>query len=220
MTRPLPTEAVLLRGPDGDIEALLDMPAQVRGIALLCHPHPLFGGSNTNKVVHTLARSLRDRGYVSIRPNFRGVGKSEGEHDQGIAETLDMLAVLSWAQSRWGVLPILLGGFSFGGFVQVQVARHLAQTMTPAQRIVLVGLACGEAADGSRHYETLPLPPQEELALVVHGESDQVVALQNVLDWARPQSQPVVVVGGADHFFHGKLTVLRDIVLQNVTELA
>ncbi|MCB1957535.1 MAG: alpha/beta hydrolase [Rhodocyclaceae bacterium] len=210
MTRPLPTEKALLNGPDGTIEVLIDAPATVRGIALVAHPHPLFGGANTNKVAHTLARAFRDMGFATLRPNFRGVGQSEGQHDHGGAETEDLLAVLAWAQSRWGSLPIGLGGFSFGAFVQTRVAARLAPGVTPPERIVLVGTAAGEVT-GARSYSTEPVPAS---TLVIHGEQDETVDLQNVLDWARPQELPVVVVPGADHFFHGKLHVIRDIIAQ------
>lgn len=208
MTRPLPTEAVLLRGGDGAIEALIDAPETVRGIALVCHPHPLFGGANTNKVAHTLARCLRELGYAVIRPNFRGVGKSEGTHDHGDGETEDMLSVIAWAQSRWGSLPLALGGFSFGAYVQTRVAQRLAGGVTPAQRVVLVGTAAGEVS-GARSYTTGPAPKG---SLVIHGELDETVPLANVLEWARPQELPVVVVPGADHFFHGQLHIIRDII--------
>lgn len=211
MSRPLPTEGVLLRGPDGAIEALIDAPQTVRGIALVCHPHPLFGGANTNKIAHTLARSLRDLGYATVRPNFRGVGKSEGTHDHGVLETEDMLSVIAWAQSRWGALPLALGGFSFGAFVQTRVAKRLADGVMPAHRVVLVGTATGEVT-GARSYSTEPVPND---TLVIHGELDETVALANVLDWARPQDLPLVVVPGADHFFHGKLHVIRDIIARN-----
>jgi len=210
MTRPLPTEKALLNGPDGTIEVLIDAPATVRGIALVAHPHPLFGGANTNKVAHTLARAFRDMGFATLRPNFRGVGQSEGQHDHGGAETEDLLAVLAWAQSRWGSLPIGLGGFSFGAFVQTRVAARLAPGVTPPERIVLVGTAAGEVT-GARSYTTEAVPTS---TLVIHGEQDETVDLRNVLDWARPQELPVVVVPGADHFFHGKLHVIRDIIAQ------
>lgn len=213
MSKPLPTEKVLLRGPEGAIDALVDVPAEVRGVALVCHPHPLYGGANTNKVAHTLARTFRDLGYAAIRPNFRGVGASEGEHDHGQGETEDMLAVIAWAQSRWGFLPLALGGFSFGGFVQTRVANRLADSMTPPRRIALVGMAAGTAADGARHYDT-PALPKSVPTLVIHGEQDETVSLANVLDWARPQERPVIVVPGADHFFHGKLHVIRDILTE------
>lgn len=211
MTRPPATEHALIHGPAGTIELLVDAPAQVKGLALVAHPHPLFGGTNTNKVVHTLARTFRDLGYGALRPNFRGVGQSSGEHDHGVAETEDLLAVLAWAQSRWGALPVALGGFSFGAFVQTRVARRLADGATPANRMVLVGTAAGQVA-GARGYVTEPVP---EDTLVIHGELDETVPLANVLDWARPQNLPLVLIPGADHFFHGKLNLIRDQMLRN-----
>ena len=202
------TETALINGPDGPIELIIDTPDQVRGIALICHPHPLFHGSNTNKVAHTLARVFRGLGYAALRPNFRGVGKSVGEHDHGGAETEDMLAVISWAQSRWGGLPLALGGFSFGAYVQTRVAARLAESVAPAHRIVLVGTAAGYVT-GARSYTTLPVPAD---ALVIHGEKDETVPLANVMEWAEPQDLPVVVIPGADHFFHGRLHILRTVI--------
>ncbi|MCE1184113.1 MAG: alpha/beta hydrolase [Rhodocyclales bacterium] len=202
------TETVLIHGPAGNIDLIIDTPDRVRGIALICHPHPLFQGANTNKVAHTLARIFRDLGYAALRPNFRGVGKSDGSHDHGIAETEDMLAVIGWAQSRWGALPLALGGFSFGAFVQTRVAARLADSLTPPERIVLVGTAAGEVT-GARSYSTEPVPAH---TLLIHGELDETVALGNVMRWAEPQELPVVVVPGADHFFHGRLHVLRRII--------
>ena len=209
------TETALINGPAGRIELIIDTPAQVRGIALVCHPHPLFHGANTNKVAHTLARIFRDLGYAALRPNFRGVGKSEGTHDHGVAETDDMLAVISWAQSRWGGLPLALGGFSFGGYVQTRVAARLAEGVTPAGRIVLVGMAAGDTTGSGRSYDT-PALPKNIPALVIHGEDDDTVALANVLAWARPQEQPIIVIPGADHFFHGKLHLIRELIARNV----
>lgn len=216
-SRTPPTETLSLSGPAGQIDTLLNSPAKPdapRGIALVCHPHPLYGGANTNKVAHTLARTFSELGYATLRPNFRGVGKSTGQHDQGLGETDDMLALLEWARSRWGELPLVLGGFSFGAFVQTRVAAWLAEQRTPATRIVLVGTAAGSAADGSRHYDTGPLPA-ETRPLLIHGELDETVPLINVFEWARPQSLPVVVIPGADHFFHGKLNLIRDIIRAN-----
>lgn len=215
MTRPLPTESALLRGPEGHIDVLIDAPETVRGIALVCHPHPLFGGANTNKVAHTLARSYRDLGFAAIRPNFRGVGQSEGLHDEGNGETEDMLSVISWAQSRWGSMPLALGGFSFGGYVQTRVANRLADGIAPPQQLILVGMAAGAASGSARHYDT-PAVPKNVPTLIIHGELDETVALANVLDWARPQELPVVVVPGADHFFHGKLHVIRELIARSV----
>jgi alpha/beta superfamily hydrolase len=215
------TGSAFARGAAGQIEIQLDLPAVTQGIALVCHPHPLFGGTNSNKVVTTLARAFRESGYAALRPNFRGVGKSEGGHDHGQGETEDMLAVLGWAREQWGEgLPLVLGGFSFGAYVQTRLAARLAAAgMPPPRHLVLVGMAAGmtEGMSGgsSRHYET-PAVPGNIPTLVIHGEADDTVALANVLDWARPQKLPVVVVPGADHFFHGKLGLIRDLVGRNV----
>ncbi|MDR2688584.1 MAG: alpha/beta hydrolase [Azoarcus sp.] len=211
---PLPTESIAVRGAAGNIEVLIDAPETVHGIALICHPHPLYGGANLNKVVYTLARAFRELGYVALRPNFRGVGKSEGVHDHGEGETADMLDVLAWARSRWGELPLVLGGFSFGAHVQSRIASHPASTMRPRQ-LVLVGMATGSAAGGARQYES-PALPQDIPALIIHGEADDIVPLANVLDWARPQDLPVIVLPGADHFFHGKLHLIRTLVCRDV----
>lgn len=211
MARPIPTEQIELRGHAGTIDALLDLPQEVRGIALVCHPHPLYDGANTNKVAFTLARAFRDLGYATIRPNFRGVGKSEGTHDRGQGETEDMLSVIAWAQSRWGMLSLALGGFSFGAYVQTRVAARLADSPTPAQRIILVGAVAGTSADGEYFYDPEPLP-QDVQTLVIHGEKDETADMHNVFNWAEPQDLPVSVVPGADHFFHGKLHVIRKII--------
>ncbi|MDR0702865.1 MAG: alpha/beta hydrolase [Azoarcus sp.] len=216
MNRPLPSESAVARGAAGRIEILVDAPAEARGIALACHPHPLYGGANSNKVVHTLARVFRDLGYVALRPNFRGVGASEGAHDHGAGESEDMLAVLDWARARWGDLPRVLGGFSFGAHVQARLAVRLAANGAPPRHLVLVGMAAGMVDTvGARQYET-PAIPKGIPALIIHGEVDDTVPLANVLDWARPQALPVVVLPGADHFFHGRLGSIRDIVARNV----
>jgi len=207
MTRPSP-ERLLIEGAAGPIEVVIDLPQQVRGAALVCHPHPLFGGTLDNKVAQTLARTLRDLGYASLRPNFRGVGKSAGSHDHGVAETDDMLRVIDYARQRFGDLPLVLCGFSFGAFVQTRVAKHLAESGMPPQRVILVGTAAGHVT-GARSYTTEPVPAD---TIVIHGELDVTVRLSNVLDWARTQDLPVIVVPGADHFFHGRLHVIRDII--------
>ena len=207
MTR-TPPERLLVEGAAGPIEVVIDLPQQVRGVALVCHPHPLFGGTLDNKVAQTLARTLRDLGYASLRPNFRSVGKSAGSHDHGVAETDDMLRVIDYARQRFGDLPLVLCGFSFGAFVQTRVAKHLAESGMPPQRVILVGTAAGHVT-GARSYTTEPVPAD---TIVIHGELDVTVRLSNVLDWARTQDLPVIVVTGADHFFHGRLHVIRDII--------
>ena len=136
-------EIVRIDGPAGTIEMIVENPGAPRGLALICHPHPLFGGTNTNKVIQTLARTFANLNDVALRPSFRGVGQSEGKHDDGRGETEDMLAVLADAKRRYGDLPVVLAGFSFGAYVQTRVADALAAANHPAQRLVLVGTAAG-----------------------------------------------------------------------------
>ena len=190
-----------LAGPAGRIECAIDIPAEPpRGLALIAHPHPLFGGTLDNKVVQTLARTLLEQSYVALRPNFRGVGASEGSHDQGRGEVDDLAAALAWGQREFGQLPLALAGFSFGAAMQARLAQR-----TAPHRLLLVGVA----------VDSFEVPPVPEGTLVVHGERDETVPLTAVLDWARPQELPVTVVPGADHFFHRKLQVLRGIVRHN-----
>jgi len=204
----LSEEKCQIDGPSGVIEMIVDNPGAPRGIALICHPHPLFGGTNTNKVAHTLARTFARLDYVALRPNFRGVGASEGQHDDGRGECEDMLAVLADAKCRYGDLPIALAGFSFGAYVQTRVAEALAATNHPAQRLVLVGTAAGQV-EGARKYSTRAVARD---TIVIHGSADETVPLANVLAWAEPLDLPVVVVPGADHFFHRRLNIIREIV--------
>ena len=194
------TRRELVAGPAGRIECAIDVPDRPQGVALIAHPHPLFGGTLDNKIVQTLARTFVDLGYAAIRPNFRGVGATEGAHDEGRGELEDMAAVLAYAQAEFGSTPPVLAGFSFGSFVQT----HLAQRVAP-ERMVLVGVAV-------KRFDARPVPAN---TLVIHGEVDETVPLADVLDWARPQELPVIVVPGADHFFHQKLNVLRSIVQSN-----
>ena len=201
-------QSVLIDGPVGPIETIVEAPAAPRGIALVGHPHPLFGGTNTNKVAQTLAKTMTLLGYVALRPSFRGVGQSAGTHDEGRGETDDQLAVLDWAKARYGDLPIILSGFSFGAYVSARVASRLVATGTPALRLVLVGTAAGHV-EGTRKYDTANVAAD---TIVIHGSADETVPLYNVLQWAEPMNLPVTVVAGADHFFHGRLQLIRDII--------
>jgi alpha/beta superfamily hydrolase len=203
-----PEERIFVDGPAGRIDVIMERPDAPRGIALIAHPHPIGGGANTNKVAYTLARTFVSLGYAAFRPNFRGVGDSDGDHDDGHGETEDLLAVLQDAKRRCGDLPVALAGFSFGAYCQTRVAKRLAETHHPAQRLVLVGTAAG-FVEGTRHYDTESVPHD---TIVIHGSADETVPLANLLDWARPLDLPVVVVPGADHFFHRRLHVIRDIV--------
>lgn len=192
-------QPLTIEGPVGRLDTLY-LPATqaaARGIALVAHPNPTQGGSNTNKVVHTLAKVFSRLGYAVYCPNLRGVGLSEGVHDHGRGEVDDMAAVLSHAKDQHGNLPIVLSGFSFGTFVQSQLAQRLGEEL---ERLVLIGPACGK----------FPLPPVPATSVVIHGEEDEVIPLANVLDWARPQTLPVQVFPGVGHFFHGKLVLLAD----------
>lgn len=199
--RPMPPstlERLTINGPAGALETDLNDPGLPRrGIAVIAHPNPVQGGTKDNKVVTTLAKTLFGLGYVVIRPNFRGVGASAGSFDQGNGETDDIIAVIRYAKERFGDMPLLLAGFSFGGFVQTRVAKHVT-----AERLVLVGPAVSR-------FPTETVPAN---TLVVHGEHDEVVPLAAVFDWARPQQFPLVVVPGGEHFFHGRLHLLAQIV--------
>ena len=197
-------------GPAGMIETKVESPQEPRGIALICHPHPLFGGTNDNKVVHTLASTFIRLGYAALRPNFRGVGASAGVHDDGRGETDDMLAVLDEARRIFGELPVVLAGFSFGAYVQTRVAQTLAESGQAAQQLVLVGTAAGHV-EGARQYATRAVAKDP---LAIQGAADTTVPLANVLAWAEPLELPVVVVPGADHFFHRRLHLFRDIILR------
>jgi alpha/beta superfamily hydrolase len=196
-------------GPAGGIECAIDAPprpsagpAGPAGLAVLCHPHPLFGGTMDNKVVQTLARALLQRGYTAVRFNFRGIGASEGSWDEGRGEIDDALAVVRAHRAEGQ--PLVLAGFSFGGYVAANAAERLArEPQAAAQRLLLVSPAVVSFAVGAVPADTL----------VIQGEADDVVPMASVLDWARPQALPVTVVPGAGHFFHGQLSVIKHIVL-------
>jgi len=191
------TRREFVAGPAGRIECAVDSPEGVaRGVSLVAHPHPLFGGTLDNKVVQTLARAFVELGYEAWRPNFRGVGETEGTHDEGRGELDDLHAVLNFIRRE----RFILAGFSFGASL---VAR-LAAREKP-EWLVLIGVG----------ITRIMAPPVAPGTLVIHGENDDTVPLAAVLDWARPQDLPVVVVPGADHFFHRKLQVIKQIVLAN-----
>ena len=188
------TRRVFVAGPAGRIECAVDSPeGSPLGYAVIAHPHPQFGGTLDNKVVQTLARACVELGYEAWRPNFRGVGQSEGRYDEGRGELEDLAAVVAQINDE----RIVLAGFSFGAAMQARLAAQVK-----AQRLVLVGTA----------VINFDVPPVPRGSLVIHGEQDTTVPLAAVLDWARPQDLPLVVVPGAEHFFHRRLHILRDIV--------
>ena len=201
------TQRFSIMGATGSLECALDLPDSAqfpapRGIALVAHPHPLYGGTMDNKVAQTLARAFVALGYATARMNFRGVGASAGVHDAGNGETDDMALLLAHMRNRFPGLPAALAGFSFGTFVQAQLQKRLQEQGEPAERLVLVGAAAGKWA--------MPDIPAD--TILIHGEQDDTIPLSAVLDWARPQDIPVIVIPGADHFFHRKLQHIKNLV--------
>ncbi len=199
--KPAAAQKLFIDGPAGKLEiAVNDCGESRRGVALVAHPHPLYGGTLDNKVVQTLAKAFVRLGYCALRLNFRGVGASEGVFDEGRGEVEDFLALARYGQQSYGTAELAIGGFSFGGFVAASAASQLAP-----RHLVLAAPAVGRFAVGAVAAH----------ALVIHGEEDDVVPLKDVLDWARPQALPVVVFPGAGHFFHGALVSLQRVVEQH-----
>jgi alpha/beta superfamily hydrolase len=206
-----------IEGPSGRIEYALDPPSGPScGWAFIGHPHPLYGGTLDNKVAATLARAFAALGWIAVRPNFRGVGASAGVHDGGIGETQDFLHLIDTlarapaASDGAPAPPLALAGFSFGSFVAARAAAALAERGRAVQALVLVGAAAGK----------WPMPPVDATSLVIHGEVDETIPLADVLAWARGSEVPVVVLPGADHFFHRRLAPLKRIVMQNLAGAA
>jgi len=204
------TERLQLAGPAGRIEVLRDAPAdgvKPRGVAVIAHPHPLFGGTMDNKVVQTLARAFVQCGWAALRFNFRGVGATEGVHDEGRGEAEDFLAVVrQYAPDG----PLALAGFSFGSFVMSQTLAALWPARQ-IEKLVFVGAAASR-------FQVAQVPQElHERTLVIHGEQDDTVPLAAVMDWARPQVLPVTVVPGGSHFFHGQLPLLKSLVVRHLS---
>ena len=205
------TQKTVVSGPAGSIEAVVDAPelapgVAARGVVVIAHPHPLFGGSMDNKVVQTLARAFVQCGWQAVRFNFRGVGATEGVYDEGRGELQDLLAVVQQVAPQ-GTLA--LAGFSFGAFV----TSHAVQTLWPQraiEKIVLVGTAASR-------FAVADIPPEAHArTLTLHGEQDDTVPLAAVMDWARPQTLPVTVIPGGGHFFHGQLPLLKSLVVRHL----
>jgi uncharacterized protein len=210
MLRAPRAERLAIPGPAGDLQALIETPVReggetlpVTAFGIVCHPHPLFGGTMDNKVAHTLARAFGEQGAAAIRFNFRGVGASAGSYDEGRGETADALSVIAWGRARWPQASLWLGGFSFGGAVAVLAAAH----SQPA-RVVLI-------APGITKIDVTGAPPPACPWLIVQGDQDEVVPAELVLGWAQalhPAPQ-VALMAGASHFFHGRINELRDLIV-------
>lgn len=217
---------VNIPGPAGPLQAVLSVPESLpsgtnfpTSVAVICHPHSLMGGSLDNKVVFTLHRACRDQGLATIRFNFRGVGSSEGVYDHGVGEQDDLLAVLAWAGQALGATRLMLAGFSFGSFV--------AASAWP--RALAAGWQGGQLLLVAPPVTRFPLQGHElpAGARVIYGDADEVVDPVAIRDWlaAQPQALDIHVLSGAGHFFHGRLSELKDWVaaglqtgMQNVQE--
>lgn len=204
LTRPA-TENASFAGPAGKLEALLDIPAAADGsrVVVICHPHPVHGGTMTNKVVHMLAKACNEFGVPAVRFNFRGVGASAGSYDEGRGETDDALAALDWAARRWPQAQLWVAGFSFGGAIAIRaaVAREVRRLITVAPAVQRFGL----------DVDALPRCPW----LLVHGERDELIDPVSIQQWVATLAAPpqLVLLPGVDHFFHGRLNDLRSTVL-------
>jgi alpha/beta superfamily hydrolase len=191
----------LIAGKAGTLECIAHLPeTEPRAIAVVAHPLPVMGGTMDNKIVTTLAKTFVDLDFAALRFNFRGVGGSAGEFDGGDGEVEDVLAVVRHAWQEYGELPLVLAGFSFGGYIQARAAQHLH-----VRRLVLVAPAVGHFA----------MPHVPHNTLLIHGEQDDVIPLSEMLLWARPQHLPVVVLPATGHFFHGRLHLIKQLVLHD-----
>ena len=205
----------LIDGAAGKIEVASAIPEGARALAVIAHPHPLFGGTMDNKVVTTLARSFVEAGAATYRLNFRGVGASEGVHDEGRGEADDMVQVIAHASERHPALPLMLAGFSFGGAVAVRASERV-----DFERLVLVAPGFRRITAEGMGEPPRPDDPQlgtpgrhgPENTLIIHGDLDETVPLADSIAWATPRDVPVAVIPGGEHFFHRKLHVLRTIV--------
>jgi len=212
----LSTKTLDFRGASGEVSCVIDWPdGPARGWALVLHPHPLQGGTRENKIVTTIARACVQQGMVAVRPNFRSVGTSAGQFDHGVGETADMLALIAQFRTTYPDIAAgkwLLGGFSFGTSVAAQAYSTLAQDSKPLPDLVVL---VGSAVQRFR-FRDVKLPAD---TLLIHGDDDDVVPLAEALDFAYEANLPVVVVPKAGHFFHGRLGMLKQLVLQRLALL-
>ncbi len=198
----LTQQAVTFGGTAGRLEGVLHLPDRAAmAIAVVAHPLPTMGGTMDNKVVTTLARAFVEAGCAALRFNFRGTGASDGSYDEGNGEISDTLAATRFLRNSYPDLPLFSAGFSFGGYVQARAAEQLQP-----RQLILIAPAVGRFA----------MPHVAANTLLIHGDVDEVVSLQEVLRWATPLQLPIVVLPGAGHFFHGRLTQLKQMVLQNM----
>jgi alpha/beta superfamily hydrolase len=206
---PTASQSVTIPGPAGNIEALLDTQASAtaNAVAVNCHPHPLHGGTMTNKVVHTLSKAFNDAGAPAVRFNYRGVGASAGTYDEGNGETQDALAVLDWAAQRYPDAQLWLGGFSFGGAIAIRASVAYSRASSIARLVTVAPAIRRVTVDSS----TLPRCPW----LIVQGDRDELVDAADIQQWVRalPAQPRLEMLSGVEHFFHGRLNDLRTTVV-------
>ena len=202
------SEKMFIDGPAGRLESILDEPGEgpVRGSVVVCHPHPQHGGTMHNKVAHTLARAFVRLGFRTLRFNFRGTEESEGSFDEGVGELDDALAAVDWLRSGAPDGPLWIAGFSFGAAIAVRAAA-------PAHADGLVAIAPAIY----RFARNLETPPQCAF-LVVQGDEDELVDVEETIEWINglEPGPELLVVPGAEHFFHGRLVELREAVMDFV----
>lgn len=198
---------IFINGEAGQIEVFVDMPEQIKAVALVTHPHPLMGGNPQHKVPQLIAEILLAQGCFVWRPSFRGMGQSSGVHDEGHGESRDIALLSELLQKEYPNLPFFAGGFSFGSHVWTK-SFHLLAVENRPQKLLLAGLPCGKVR-GAVDYQT---PEVDSDILLVHGEQDDICALQDVIDWAQPQRHPITIMPGANHFFTGYLKSLHVVI--------
>lgn len=193
-------QPIFIPGSCGDIEALIHIPSQpFHQMAVICHPHPLYGGTMHNKVVYTLVRTLQELNRATLRFNFRGVGKSAGRYGNGEGEVDDLDSVLSWLKNAYPDASLLLAGFSFGSYIALKAAKKYA-----LDHLILV-------APPVENFPVATLPLPECPVIVVQGDADEIVSSQKVFDWVKTLSPAPTLIHmhGAGHFFHGRLGDLK-----------
>ncbi len=203
------SENLFIEGPVGRLEAILERPGEgaLEGCAVICHPHPQHGGTMHNKVVHTLARAFVRSGYETLRFNFRGTERSEGEYDAGVGELDDALAAIDWMRARHGSYPLWLAGFSFGAAIAVKAA-----VATHVDGLVSVAPAISRFANG---LESQPECPW----LIVQGDEDELVDIEETIEWfnSLAPGPELLIIPQGEHFFHGRLAELKNAVMEFVT---
>jgi len=203
------SEAVYLEGPVGQLEAVFETPSDLKlaGTVVVCHPHPQHGGTMHNKVAHTLARAFVRMGFAALRFNFRGTEKSDGRFNNGVGELDDALAAIAWMRAKQPGVPFWLAGFSFGAAIAVRAAVEES-----VDGLISVAPAVSRFASG--------LPSQPECPwLIVQGDEDELVGVDETIEWVNSLSPgpELLILSGAEHFFHGRLIDLRKAVTEFVT---